>query len=246
MVLTPPLAALLAEGPDAWGLLAIQGWFAAYALRGPLESLTGRGASGRAGMAQADPPVARFWLLLFGLLAVGGLGPVALTRPGVILLLAGAGVLLGSVYWLAVRGETRSLLAGFLAVIGLMAGGPLYYLAATGSVPPAGWAVAYGCFAFFGGSVLRVKALGRERRSAGFRWLSPAIHLVFVGIAGLAAWWGWTPTLLAVSLAPSLIWSVYGAWRGGHGPAANLGAVGRSEIGLTLLFALLLIIALRI
>ncbi|MFZ5826268.1 MAG: hypothetical protein ACOY94_18385, partial [Bacillota bacterium] len=157
----------------------------------------------------------------------------------------GAGALLAVVWWLALHGETRSLLAGFLAVTGLMAGAPLYYLAATGSVPAEGWALTYGCFAFFGGSVLRVKAVARERRSAAFRWLSAGVHLLFVLAAAGAAWLGWTSGLLAVALTPPFLWAVYGARRAGNGPAANLGAVGMAEIWLTLLFAALLILSVR-
>lgn len=238
MLLTPPIIALLAAGADRWGVVAMIGWFAAYTLRGPLEALAGRGPSGRASAARAEPPVARFWLGIFGTMAAACLLPVVWIRPAVLPLLAGAGLLLGLVWWLALRGRSRSLAAGLLAVTGLMAGGPLYYLAATGSVPPAGWAITYGCLAFFAGSVFRVKALGRERRHAAFRWLAVALHLLFVAGAALAAWLDWAPPLLAVSLLPPLGMALYGARRGGMGPAANLGAVGRAEIWLTILFAL--------
>jgi hypothetical protein len=240
MLLTPPIVALLAAKPDGLGLVATLGWFAAYAMRGPLEVLIGRGASGRAGMASGEPAVARFWLLLFGAVAVACLAPVTVAHPGVLGLLTGAGALLGLVYWLALRGQTRSLAVGLVAVVGLTAGGPLYYLASTGSVPRAGWQLAYACFAFFGGSVFRVKALARERRHARFRWLSVAIHMAFA-VGGLAQdQWLWAP------LTPPLLSAFYGACRGGNGPAANLGTVGRVETWLTLLFAFLLILSLRL
>lgn len=246
MLLTPPITALLAVGADGLGLLAVAGWFCAYAVRGPVEVLLGQGASGRAGMAQAELPVARFWLLLLGGLALTLLGTAVVVRPGLLLLLLWAGVLLGAVWWLARRGETRSLAAGLLAVTGLMVGAPLYYLAAEGLVPASGWALTYGCLAFFGGSVLRVKALARERRSPLFRWLSAAAHLAFVLVAAGGVWLGWAPQFLPVALVPPAVWAAHGAWRSGHGPAANLGAVGKAEIWLTLLFALLVIISVRI
>ncbi|MFZ5814380.1 MAG: YwiC-like family protein [Bacillota bacterium] len=246
MLLTPPIVAMIAQGihPDA--VLAMIGWFAAYSMRGPVEVLIGRGASGRAGMAQAERPVARFWLLLLGGLTALLLGLAALAQPVVLLLLTGAGALLGAVWRLAWQGESRSLAAGFLAVTGLMAGAPLYYLTALGTIPPEGWALTYGCFAFFGGSVLRVKALARERRSAAFRWLSLTVHLLLVLVAAGAAWRGWTSPLLAVALLPAGAWAAYGAWRGGRGTPVNLGSVGKAEIWLTLLFALLLILSVRI
>lgn len=246
MLLTPPLLALLAEGPALPGLLAAAGWVAAYALRGPLEALTGKGASGRSGMAQAQPPVAWFWLFCFGLTALGLLGWAVWLQPAVLVLLLLAGSLLALVYWLAARGESRSLWAGLLAVAGLSAGGPLYYLAAAGAVPPAGWVLAYGSLAYFGGSVFRVKSVARERRQVGFRWFSVALHAGFVAGAGLAAWLGWAPTLLAVALMPPALFAAWGARRGGSGPAANLGTVGKIEMGLTLLFALLLLLGLRL
>lgn len=246
MLLTPPLAALVVEGADPWGLLAMAGWFAAYCLRGPVEVLLGRGASGRAGMAQADAPVARTWLLLFGGLAYALMGSLVLARPRALPLLAGAGALLGLVYRLAGRGEGRSLWAGLLAVAGLTAGGPLYYLAAAGSIPRAAWVLIYGCFAFFGGSVFRVKTVARERRHARFRYLSVALHLALLAGAAVAARLGWAPALLAVALTPPLLVAAYGAWRGGSGPATSLGRVGRIEMGLTLLFAILLVRGLRL
>lgn len=246
MLITPPLAALVAEGADTWGLLATAGWFTAYCLRGPVEVLLGRAASGRAGMPQADPSVARAWLLLFGVPAFTLMGAVVLVRPRALLLLAAAGLLLGVLYRLAGRGESRSLRAGLLAVAGLSAGGPLYYLAATGSIPHAAWVLTFATFAFFGGSVFRVKALARERRHPRFRWLSVLLHLAFVTGAGMAARMGWAPALLAVALTPSLLFATYGAWRGGSGLQANLGRVGRIEMGLTLLFAMLLVLGLRL
>lgn len=246
MLLTPSLVALLAAGADIWGLLALLGWFTAYSLRGPLEVLVGQGASGRAGMAHAEESVARFWLLLFALAAALLLLSAAARQPRLLALLAIAGLLLGIVWWRALRGETRSLASGLLAVVGLMAGAPLYYMAATGSVGADGWAVTLASLAFFGGSVFRVKSVGRERRSAGFRWFSAALHFGFVALAGLAALAGWAPALLPLALTPPFLWAVYGAWRGGRSTASNLGSVGWAEIYLTLLFALLLIISVRI
>jgi len=246
MLLTPPLAAMLVAGPEPLGLAAALGWFAAYSLRGPVEVLAGHGASGRAGMAQAEKPVARRWLTLFALSAILLLGPVVWLRPGALLLLLSAAMLLGGVYWLAEHGERRSLLAGGLAVVGLMAGAPLYWIAAQGSVPAEGWAVTYACLAFFGGSLFRVKALARERRSAHFRWLSVLVHLLFaLGAAG-AGMVGWATPWLTLALLPPLLWAVHGAVQASHGTAANLGRVGMAEVWLTLLFALLLIIPLRI
>lgn len=245
MLLTPPILVMLTIGPDGKGLLATFGWIFAYALRGPLEVLLGRGASGRAGMAHGEAAVARFWLLLFGALAVALLLPVVLAEPQTLLLLAGAGLILSVVFWLAQHGLTRSLRAGLLAVIGLMAGAPLYYLAATGQIPAHGWALTYAAAAFFGGSVFRVKSLARERRSATFRWLSVAIHLGFVVIAALLTPLGWAPGLLWLCLVPSLLFALYGAWRGGNGSAANLGSVGKAEVWFTLLFSILLLLSLH-
>lgn len=242
MLLTPSIVAMLSAGPSLLGILALLGWVAGYCVRGPVEVLRGTGASGKAGMARTTPQAARIGLLLFGGLAIAFLGPVIILRPWSIALLAGALVVLASVQLLADRGLTRSISAGLLAVVGLMAGGPLYYLAATGRIPAEGWVVAITSAAFFGGSVFRVKTLARERRSAGFRGLSVAVHLAAFAFAAVAAAVRTVPWLVPVALLPALFWSIYGAAR--VGAAMNLNVIGKGEQWLTILFGALLIVAL--
>jgi len=119
MVLTPAVVAVLALGPQPVGLAALLGWLAAYAARGPLEALLGRGASGRAGMASAEPAVARFWLLVLAAVAAALLLPVVLLRPAVLVLLAGAlllELLAFTVWWRPFR------LPVLLALVGMHAG----------------------------------------------------------------------------------------------------------------------------
>lgn len=244
MLITPPVIALLVEGYQPLGILAAGGWVVGYALRGPLEVLMGRGASGRAGMAVAEPEVARLWLLLLGLLSVLLFMPVFWVRPMVLLLLAAAALLLLTVFWLTVHGKGRSLLSGLLAVAGLMAGAPLYDLAATAAVGPQTWAITFASFAFFAGSVFRVKVVGRERRHSHFRLLSVGVHLALVGGAWAASAMGWAPSFLVVPLLPPLVMAGYGIRRAGAGPV-NLGAVGKAEVWLTLLFAVLLILIMQ-
>lgn len=243
MLITPPVVAAVAAGPDLLGLLATAGWICAYCLRGPVEVLRGTGASGRAGMARAVPQVARLWLLIFGGLATALLGPVVILRPQALLLLAAAAILLGLVQLLANRGLTRSVPAGLLAVAGLMLGGPLYYAARDGLVPAEGWSVALACGAFFGGSVFRVKTLARERRSGGFRWVSAAVNLGLAAGALLLAATGHTGRLTAAALVPPAAWAAYGSLRAGN--PLSLGTIGKGEIVLTILFALILMAGLR-
>ncbi|HYF94172.1 MAG TPA: YwiC-like family protein [Symbiobacteriaceae bacterium] len=243
MLLTPPAVALLGAGLHILGLLAAFGWIAAYCLRGPVEALRGMAPTGRAGLAQAAPEVARFWLLAFGLLAMLLLAPVVYMRPVTALLLMAALVLLGAVFVLAERGQTRSFAAGALAIAGLMLGGPLYYIAAYGAAGARGWALALASAAFFIGSIFRVKTLARERRSAWFRCLSLGFHAAVVLLAAGAAWLGHTSWLTAASLLPPLIWAAYGAARAGE--AVNLAVVGKGEQWLTIAFGLLLAGALR-
>lgn len=242
MLITPPVVALVAAGPDPLGLLAIAGWFFAYCLRGPVEALRGAGASGKAGMARCTPAVARLWLLIFGGLAVSLLGPVMIFRPAALALMGGAFVLLLVVQWLADRGRTRSITAGLLATAGLMVGGPLYYLAALGEVTTEAWALALACGAFFGGSVFRVKTLARERRSVAFRLLSVLLHLGAVAAGAAAAAAGLVSWFLPTALLAPALWAVWGALRAGE--AVNLMAIGKGEQRLTILFGLLLMIAL--
>ncbi len=242
MLITPPVVALVTAGPDLLGVLAILGWFFAYCARGPIEVLRGAGASGKAGMARSSPETARLWLLIFAGLGVTLLGPVVIFYPVTLALLLSAAVLLLVVQWLADHGHTRSVAAGLLAAAGLMLGGPLYYLAATGQVGVEGWTLALAAGAFFGGSIFRVKTLARERKSTGFRAISVALHLgaLAAGCAaaatGLVTWW--VPGALLLPAA----WAVYGAMRAGE--AVNLAVIGQGEQRLTILFGVLLMVAL--
>jgi len=244
MLLTPPVVALVAAGPDPLGLMAVLGWICAYCLRGPVEALRGTAPTGRAGLVQTAPAVARFWALIFGLVAILLLAPVVVRRPLSLAVLAAALVTLVVVLLLAERGKTRSITAGVLAVAGLMAGGPLYYVAVHGAVTREGWVLALACGAFFAGSVFRVKTLARERRSGSFRTLSVAVHAVAVaGFVAAVPLAGISP-LVPLALAPALVWSVYGALRAG--PAVNLAVIGKGEQWLTIIFGVLLMIALRV
>lgn len=246
MLLTPPIVAVVGAGPDPLGLMAVLGWVMAYSARGPLEVLLGEGPTGRAGMAQATPAEARRWLGVFGLAALLLLGPVVWVRPAVLWLLLGAAGVLGAVVELARRGQTRSLTAGLLASAGLMLGGPLYYLAAHGAVGREGWTLAAAGFAFFGGSVFRVKALAREKRSQRFGLLSVAVHAVVTGLMAATVPLLGVSWLVPVSLLPPLVWAVRGTVVARGGRAGNLGAIGMSEVWLTLLFGLLLMIGLAV
>jgi len=242
MLLTPPIVALVSAGPSLLGILAVLGWIAGYCIRGPIEALRGTGASGKAGVSRTTHEAARTGLLLFGGLALAFLGPVVIFRPWTLAVLLSTLSLLGVVQRLADRGFTRSIPSGLLAVTGLVAGGPLYYLAATGRIPTEGWVVGLTCAAFFGGSVFRVKTLARERRSVGFRTLSVAVHLAAFAFAALAAARRTVHWPLPVALVPPLLWSVYGAMRAGE--AANLAVIGKGEQWLTIIFGTLLIVAL--
>lgn len=228
MVLTPPILAVLVERWSPLGLVAVIGWVLAYSIRGPLELLLGTGASGRAGMAHASRAVARLWLVLLGLAAAILLGPVVWLRPQTLALFGGALAVLGLVFRFARQGEARSLASGLLAVLGLMAGGPLYSLAGTGRVTPEGRLIAGLCAAFFVGSLFRIKAVARQRRSAPFRLLSVLLHLLFLVLAAIAGKARLLPPLAALGLLPPLLWSIRGALQPSD-RAANLAAAGRAE-----------------
>jgi hypothetical protein len=244
MLLAPPAIALLAAGPTVLGLLVATGWIVAYCLRGPLEALLGMAPTGKAGLQHADPAVARLWLLLFGVISAGLLIAPIWINPRVALWLAGAASGGALVMGLARIGQTRSILAGMLGAAALMAGGPLYYEAAFGQAGVGGWTLALACFAFFAGSVFRVKTLARERRSASFRWLSVLVHGLAVATAVWAALAGLVSWLVVLALAPALAWAAWGAVRAGE--AVSLAVIGKGEQWLTILFGVLLAVALRL
>jgi len=242
MLLTPVVIALVIGRFQPLGVMALLGWVSAYCLRGSVEVLLGHGASGKAGMARSTPQAAYMGLLLFGGLAVVFLGPVVILRPVALIPLAVAALALGLVQLLANRGLTRSMAAGLLAATGLMAGGPLFFLAAQGQVTARGWTLALAGFAFFGGSVFRVKTLARERRSRGFRELSVAVHALAVAAAAGAAALGLANWLVPLALLAPLVWSIYGATKAGE--AMSLAVIGKGEQWLTIAFGLLLLVAL--
>lgn len=241
MLLTPPVIALGAAGLHGLGLIALMGWILAYSARGPIEVLRGAGASGRAGMARSSPPVARFWLVMLILGAALGIGPVLFLQPWSLALLGAAALFLSAVQLLADRGHQRTLMAGTLAVTGLMVGAPLYYLAGTGSVPAEAWAITAACWAFFVGSIFRVKMLARERTSGSFRMICLALHLGFLLAGAWAALRGLVPPLYPAALLAPTAWAIYGAVRAG--PPVNLMVIGKGEQWLTITFGLLLILA---
>lgn len=244
MMATPPVIALLAEGIDLLGVMAALGWALAYCARGPLEALLGRAPTGRAGMQHAEPAVARLWLLIFGTAAATLLLPVIYLRPVTVAWLGGAVLIAAAVMYLAEKGQTRSFLAGALATAGLTVGGPLYYLAAAGQVGARGWTLALVSFAFFLGSVYRVKTLAREKRSTAFRLESLGFHVLAVAAAGVAAYLGFTHWLVAAVLLLPLGWAIYGAARAGG--AVSLAAIGKGEQWLTIGFGLALALILRL
>lgn len=244
MLLTPAIIAPAVAGLNLLGILAIVGWIAAYCARGPVEALRGAGPTGRAGAVRAERSVAQLWLLIFAGLAVTLLGPVLIVRPVALAVLAFALACLAIVQVMADRGQQRSMTAGLIAAAGLMAGAPLYYLAALGQVAEAAWLITGASFAFFGGSVFRVKVLAREKRSRSFRFLSLAFHLVALALALGLAWAGRSPWLLALALAAPTVWAAYGAMKAGE--AVSLLVIGKGEQWLTIAFGLLTIAAFRV
>lgn len=244
MLLTPAVIAPAAAGIDLLGIMALLGWFFAYCVRGPVEALRGAGPTGRAGAVRAERPVAQLWLLIFAGLSVTLLGPFLIFRPAVLAVLAFAFACLVIVQVMADRGQQRSIAAGLIAAAGLMAGAPLYYLAATGQVTEPGWLITGASFAFFAGSVFRVKVLAREKRSRSFRLLSLAFHFGALALAlGLASA-GRSPWLLALALAAPALWAAYGTMKAGE--AVSLLVIGKGEQWLTVAFGLLTIAAFRI
>lgn len=238
MLLTPVLVAVAALGPERVGLMAMLGWICAYSLRGPIELLRGAGPTGRAGMARGSRESARLWLVILALAAVGLLGYTVLMRPNALPPLLAAGALLALVQFLADRGQIRTILTETLSIAGLMAGLPLYYLTVTGGVGQEGWILTLACFAFFFGSIFRVKSVARERLSVPFGRLSIAIHVVFVVLGAAAVVWANASLLLPLALLAPAAWAVRCAR---VTKAINLKRVGFSEVGLSLLFAVLLV-----
>lgn len=240
MLLTPLVVAAAACGPDPKGLTAALGWIAGYCLRGPIELLRGTGATGRAGMARGSRQEAKLWCGLFLLGAAALLGPIIWFQPAVLVPLLAALFVLAIVQWMADRGHVKSILSETLSIAGMTAGVPLYYLAATGAVGPEGWVVGLSCFAFFFGSIFRVKSLGRERRSVFFRRLSVAVHLALTLVAAGAAIWLGQSILLPAALLVPTIWAVRCSLAR---KSINLRHVGHSEVALTAIFGVLLVLA---
>ena len=176
---------------------------------------------------RADAPAAIFWsLLLSGVAALAGVG----------LLLSGRQAIL----WLG----PRRLSVELIGVVGLALAAPAAYVAATGTLDTTAWLV-WGISALH--SVISVLYV-RLRVDATHRRLSPAgarmvvlAHLLSLGLVLGTAAGGWLPWLVALPIALLLARAVYAAWR--RPPLDNVKRFGFTEIGYSLAFAAIVIIA---
>ncbi|HEC21839.1 MAG TPA: hypothetical protein ENI95_02855 [Chloroflexi bacterium] len=194
---------------------------------------------------RADAPAAIFWsLLLSGIAALAGIGLLLSGRQAILWLAAPAvGVLaltLGLGAWLG----PRRLSVELIGVVGLALAAPAAYVAATGTLDTTAWLV-WGISALH--SVISVLYV-RLRVDATHRRLSPAgarmvvlAHLLSLGIVLGTAAGGWLPWLVALPIALLLVRAVYAAWR--RPPLDNVKRFGFTEIGYSLAFAAIVIIA---
>ena len=154
-----------------------------------------------------DPVVRRSALLLTALgLALGGGGLRAAPSPLTAALALAAASLAGFSVYAESRPERRSAVAGRLAGAAAMVALFLLQAAATfGHVPPAGWALAALCLAYFVTSGLRVRSLVRARKVRGFRVVSLMLHGAVLAGAAVAALVGAVPPGAPLAFVPGVV-----------------------------------------
>jgi|GEM_PF-1240437 len=235
VLILPPAA--LGTGGAAW-------WFAAAALilffsRRPWEIVLQTRPD-----ADRDALTAALALTATGM-CLGAVGLWAAAAPATVFLAALAAILVGfSAYSESLPGRRGAVAGRLSGVAGMVSLLLLQVRAAFGTIPPAGWALAALCLAFFLTSALRVRSLVRARKVRGFRRVSVALHGAILLGAAAAAGAAWVPPLAPATFVPGFVQSVRILARG-QSPVNTL-RMGIGEILHTTAFGLLTIAAYRL
>jgi hypothetical protein len=185
--------------------------------------------------------------MLMGVLVVG------YGRWGLVIVAAGAGLLVLASVVIERRHRDRTAWGELVGVAGLSSAIPLASYARTGALdgPLLGlWLLG---LLYFSGSVFHVRFIVRrwrlrrgpfvERLRAGLP--SVVYHLAALGAVVALGTLGWTPKWVAVALVPVTAKALWALRRGGDTPPA-IRSLGFTELGHSILFAVLAVVAYRV
>lgn len=169
--------------------------------------------------------------LVFGAVVAGGGAALAAQVPWLLVaaVCAVPFFAVNTVY--AARNKERALLNGWAAVVPACGMLLVSYRLGSGGLDATAWTAAAACVLYFGGTVLYVKTMIRERKSHAYRVASGVYHAVAAGVA--AVLWPWFALPFAVFLVRALVL-----------PARRLriGVIGAIEVGCSLLLLAFLVL----
>ena len=183
-------------------------------------------------------------LLLFALSQQWWLVPLAVL----------GGITLVIYLWLASRRKEMSLAGEWLGIAGLGLGAPGAYLVATGRLDEITLALYILNALYFGGTIFYIKFKVREQPRlvmANATWttrvwagrITLAYHALVFALIGIFSIFGFVPALVLVAFAPAMCKMVGGVL---NRPARiNLKHLGFIELGLSITFALIVLLAYR-
>ena len=180
MLITPVIVGALLSGPDAWHVLLLLAWLAAYCA----HYFVGLAVKSR------RPSRYREQLIAYGLaLAVLGT-PLAVHEPR-LLLLAPAALLAFAVnvVYILRRNERAWINDAVGIALAALVGVGAVWLGTTPTATPRVVGVLAAVASYFLGTVVYVKTLIRERGSAAWRRASLVLHGTFVFVCILAGLW---------------------------------------------------------
>jgi hypothetical protein len=235
MLIVPFLAGVALGGPGGWHVPLLLAWLLGYlAVFHVQQWLRLRRVSRNPRAAERHVrPVAVFSAVLAPLALV-----LVVHAPWLLLAGACAAPFLGLNCWFAWRNRERALVNGLLAVVPACGMLPVAMLLGDSGLE-AGETLrpALACLLYFGGTVLYVKTMIRERGSARYLWGSRGWHVLAVGVgSGLLGAWG--GGFFALCLGRAVVLPALGAGR------VRVAAVGAVEVALSVLLLGALVVSL--
>ncbi|MHB9857889.1 YwiC-like family protein [Streptomyces sp. YIM S03343] len=231
MLLVPFAAGTILGGPTVWHAPLLIAWMFGYlAVFHAQQWLRLRriARNPRAAGRHVRP------LVVFSLGLLPFALPLVVRAPWLLLAGACAAPFLALNCWFAWRNRERDLANGLLAVVPACGMLPVALLLGDGGQGLAdSWRPALACLLYFGGTVLYVKTMIRERGSAGYRWASGVWHAVAVGV-GFGLLGGWVGAFFALCLGRAVAVPALGRVR--------VGVVGAVEVVLSLVLLGVLVV----
>jgi hypothetical protein len=191
MLVVPFFGGVILGGFTPWQIALLPAWILGYAATYHVQQFL------RLRRVSRRPEASRRHLAPFGVFFAGFAAlAVALGVSHLWLVIAGACLapflVVNTIY--AWRNRERSLVNGYIAMIPACAMTVVAYRLATDAagdarIDPAAWAAMTAFVLYFGGTVLYVKTMIRERGSRGYWWASVGYHAVCIAVVAMLPQW---------------------------------------------------------